>query len=279
MIRYQTEAPALRSLREGRLWLFDVDNTLIRDVEHPDAFPDALVFVRALLEGGRRVAALTNVGRLSSRQVHHTLTSAGFSLEPSSVFTAGSAAASYIRSRSPHARCFLISEGGATEDFIVAGLNVVNNPPIDYVAVGADRGLTFEKLNFAARMVAEGAQLICISGSKSYPGGYLGHEGLFMGEASIVAAIEHSTGRKAITVGKPMPEIFVECARSLGHAPQECVMVGDNPNSDVAGGRAAGMMTVLVDRGNDNIVEFDSRGLDRTPDLVVRTLDEVLQYL
>jgi len=266
-------------LRDKKLWVFDVDNTLIRDVDHPEVFPDALNLWNALIEKGYEVAILTNVGRLSSRQVNQAISKAGFSIPIERVFTAGAAAAAYIRNRVPEARCFVIGEGGAQEDFIARGLDVSNNPPIDFVAVGADRGMTFKELNFATKMVKQGAGLICISGSRDYPGIYLGDEDYFIGERSIVAAIEHATGVESVVVGKPLPDIIVETVSSLGHNVSDAVMVGDNPQSDIAGGNAAGMTTILVQRDSSNIVEFESGSLNTTPTFTVNSLDEVISMI
>lgn len=44
---------------------------------------------------------------------------------------------------------------------------------------------------------------------------------------------------------KPRPEIFEEARRAAGF-PEECFMIGDNPEADVEGGLAAGMTAVLV---------------------------------
>jgi HAD superfamily hydrolase (TIGR01450 family) len=267
------------NIREKNLWLFDVDNTLIRDVDHPDVFQDALRLWNALKVKGKTNAILTNVGRLSSRQIHDVLVSVGFHTELEKTFSAGAAAAAYVHNRSPGARCFVISEGGATEDFVSRGLNVTNNPPIEYVAVAADRGLTFAELNFATKMVREGAQLICISGSYEYGGVYLGLEDTYIGERSIVAAIEHATGATSVVVGKPLSEIFTETMTILGFAADDAVMVGDNPASDIAGGNAAGMTTILVNRDPENIVQFDSQGHDLKPDIAVDSLDEIIELL
>jgi HAD superfamily hydrolase (TIGR01450 family) len=266
------------NLAEKKLWLFDVDNTLIRDVEHPAPFPDAITLWRTLEKKKKTLGILTNVGRLSARQVYNSLSSAGFHCDISNIFTAGAAAAAYIHNRQPEARCFVIGEGGAQEDFIARGLDVTNNPPVDFVAVSADRGMTFQELNFAAKMVRGGARLICISGSHDYPGIYLGNEDIFIGERSIVAAIEHATGVEAVVVGKPLPEMVLESVRVLGFKIEESVIVGDNPSSDIAGGRAAGVTTVLV-RRPDNIVEFDSRDLDTNPDVTVASLEELTNLL
>lgn len=265
-------------LSAKKLWVFDVDNTLIRDVEHPIPFDDALSLWGHLVSSGRTVAVLTNVGRLSATTIHRVVSDAGFKLELSNTFSAGAAAAAYIYNRDRHSRCFVVSEGGATEDFISRGLQVVNNPPVDYVAIAADRGLTYQRLNFATKMVQEGAKLICISGSRSYPGIYLGVEDIYLGERSIAAAIQDATGAECIVVGKPLPEILVETVRILGFSVDEAVMVGDNPASDVAGGKAAGMTTILVQRP-DNIVKFDAGDLDQTPDLFVQSLEDIIPEL
>lgn len=46
---------------------------------------------------------------------------------------------------------------------------------------------------------------------------------------------------------KPRPEFFRHALERIG-SPDGCVMVGDNPASDIAGGQAVGMTTVLVHR-------------------------------
>ncbi len=267
------------NLSDKKLWIFDIDNTLIHDIEHPAPFDDALKLWNALKEKGYELAILTNVGRLSSRQVNQALSEAGFEIPVERVFTAGAAAAAYVHNRTPGARCFVIGEGGAQEDFVARGLDVTNNPPIDFVAVGADRGMTFEELNFATKMVKDGASLICISGSRDYLGIYLGSENTFIGERSIVAAIEHATGVETVVVGKPLPEIFVEAVKSLGHDISDAVMIGDNPKSDIAGGNAAGVTTILIRRDVDNIVDFESGDLDTTPTITVETLDEIISII
>ena len=196
-------------LKDKTLWLFDVDSTLIRDVEDPEPFQDAIKLWNALLDKGKTVAALTNTGRLSARQVHSIVSHAGFKLDLTKTFTAGAAAAAYVTNRMPGARCYVISEGGALEDFVARGLDVTNNPPVDFVAIAADRGMTYTQMNFATKMVKNGAHLICISSSKNYPGVYLGHEDMYIGERSITVAIEHATGVEAVIVAKPMPEIVI----------------------------------------------------------------------
>jgi putative hydrolase of the HAD superfamily len=76
-----------------------------------------------------------------------------------------------------------------------------------------------------------------------------------------------------IDIGKPDPGIFIQVCQELGVEPAECVMVGDNPERDVAGAIGAGMRSVWVDRG------FKGRNPKFRADLEVKNLLEVLPWL
>lgn len=52
----------------------------------------------------------------------------------------------------------------------------------------------------------------------------------------------------AIGAQKPDPRAFEALAHLLGVAPAECFFVGDHPDHDVAGARAAGMSAALISR-------------------------------
>lgn len=50
-------------------------------------------------------------------------------------------------------------------------------------------------------------------------------------------------------VRKPDPRAFAKCLGSLRARANQTVFVGDSPRNDIAGARACGMMTILVNRG------------------------------
>ena len=71
---------------------------------------------------------------------------------------------------------------------------------------------------------------------------------------------------------KPRKEIF-EYALELAGKPTTCYMIGDNPAADIAGGKAAGLSTVLVRRENSG-----NEGADWAKcgaDYVCRDLSEI----
>lgn len=54
---------------------------------------------------------------------------------------------------------------------------------------------------------------------------------------------------------KPDPGPFLLAAERLGVRPEECVFVGDKPFTDIVGGKAAGMKTILVKRRDWGVPE------------------------
>ena len=77
----------------------------------------------------------------------------------------------------------------------------------------------------------------------------------------------------ALDMRKPEPGIFEDICRRLEVAAARCVMVGDSPEHDVAGGRAAGMRTIWVEGG-----PWPS-GLPRDYDASVTRLSEVVHVV
>ena len=70
-----------------------------------------------------------------------------------------------------------------------------------------------------------------------------------------------------LPAGKPDPRAFTALCQRLGTAPASAVFVGDDPVTDVAGARGAGLRAVLLDRGQES----------RAPDGVtsIRSLTEL----
>ena len=65
------------------------------------------------------------------------------------------------------------------------------------------------------------------------------------GCGAIVQAVGVAAGTEPVIVGKPQPPLFLIALERLGLAPVEAAMVGDSVASDIRGGHAVGMPTVL----------------------------------
>ena len=74
-------------------------------------------------------------------------------------------------------------------------------------------------------------------------------EGLSLDVGPFVAALEYAAGTEAAIMGKPSPAFFHMALESLGLAPGEVVMVGDDIEADIGGAQDAGLRAIQVETG------------------------------
>jgi ribonucleotide monophosphatase NagD (HAD superfamily) len=94
-------------------------------------------------------------------------------------------------------------------------------------------------------------------------------DGPWPGTGAVLAAVEVAGGTEATVVGKPEPFIF-DHARELLAGCEHVAIVGDNLESDIAGGERAGLTTILVLTGA--AAEGDLETARVRPDLVLSDL-------
>jgi HAD superfamily hydrolase (TIGR01549 family) len=79
-------------------------------------------------------------------------------------------------------------------------------------------------------------------------------------------------------VRKPCPEMLLQVLEELGTPPEEAVMVGDRRDSDIAAGRAAGTVTVLLGGGRRGAAD-DGPDDGPEPDLTLGSIAELPEAL
>ena len=87
------------------------------------------------------------------------------------------------------------------------------------------------------------------------------------------AHFRFSVSAGEIGVAKPAPAIFLHACERLGLAPALVLHVGDDPQADVEGARAAGLRTAWINRSGAAWAHGES------PDLVVRDLAELADWI
>jgi HAD superfamily hydrolase (TIGR01549 family) len=80
-------------------------------------------------------------------------------------------------------------------------------------------------------------------------------------------------GAREHGAAKPDPGIFLAACERLGHAPGEVLHVGDDPELDVLGARAAGLRTAWINRRDETW-----RHAER-PDLEIQSLEQLADWL
>jgi HAD superfamily hydrolase (TIGR01450 family) len=115
---------------------------------------------------------------------------------------------------------------------------------IDVVVASCDRTFDYRKLNIAFKALQRGARFLATNADATAP---VASGELLPDAGAVIGALEGCSGRKLeMVVGKPSPLAAEVTLERLVRSAGECVMVGDNIESDILMGHRAGMTTVLV---------------------------------
>ncbi|MEU5693419.1 HAD hydrolase-like protein [Actinosynnema sp. NPDC020468] len=218
--------------------LLDLEGTLFAKGA---PLPGATDAVRALRELGCGLRFLTNIDSRSPAAVAEEVAGYGLEVRVAELFTPVSAAR----------QLFAGLEGASVHTLVSTALreefaHLPARGPVTHVLVGDCRDtLDYPALDAAFRALRAGAELVALQRGRYFRR----DDGDHVDTGAVVAGLEYAAGVSAKVLGKPSTDFFALAARSLGLAVSDCVVVGDDATTDVAGGLAAGAATVQVRTG------------------------------
>jgi phosphoglycolate/pyridoxal phosphate phosphatase family enzyme len=178
-------------------------------------------------------------------------------------------------------RCYVVGEEGIVEELRGVGiepiqsLNGIEPSTVDAVVVGLDRGISYDRLADASLCIRSGALLVATNPDRTLP--IQGRE--VPGAGTMVAAVEAASGVKARVIGKPQPEAVRMAADHIGLLAEECVVVGDRLDTDIAGGNRAGCTTCLVLTGVSTEADASQAEHPFRPDRIFPTIIDLARSL
>jgi glycerol 3-phosphatase-2 len=233
------------------------------------AVPGSVAAIARLRACGVRLLFMTNDPRGSRADYAARLIELGVPVDESEIVTSGSALASFVREREGvGTTAFVIGSPALKGELSQAGLELLAGEAgreAEIVAVGGHDAFNYDELRRATQAVRRGASLYAAGRDATFPM----PDGPWPGTGSVVAAVEVAGGKTAIAVGKPEPFLF-DIARSLLVGCRRVAVVGDNLAADIAGGKHAGLTTILVLTGTSQ--RDDVAGAELTPDIVLPDL-------
>ncbi len=269
--------------------LIDLDGVVWIGREPVPGSPEAL---RELLAAGTELVFVTNNPTHPPADYAERLGGMGVEVGPERIVTAGMVAARLAADAAGDGAAFVI--GAEPLKAMVAAelaarnphdarrshpnsavLDAANGAEAAVVVVSGHRGFDFAELLAAKRALDGGAALVATSRDPTMPM----PGGEWPGTGAILAAVETASGRRAEIAGKPERHLFELALERLDLDPRAAsggrvAMVGDRPSSDIAGGRNAGLATVLVLSGTTGAEE--AAGAEPAPDHVVADLAALL---
>ncbi|MFB6159596.1 MAG: HAD-IIA family hydrolase [Haloferacaceae archaeon] len=248
--------------------VIDVDGTVLRG---DDPVPGAREGVDRLARAGVRRLFFSNNPTKAPPAYRDRLVRAGFDVATEEVVTSGTTAVAYLNDHHPDADAFVVGEAGLRTQLSEAGVPVVDDPDAaEVVVVSIDREFTYDDLAEAMWALEGGTPFVGTDPDMVIPAA----DRDVPGSGAIVTAVAGVAGRDPeVVLGKPSRPARRLVRDRLGLPREECLVVGDRLDTDVALGARAGMRTALVLTGIAS--RADLADADVEPDHVLDSLAEV----
>jgi len=250
----------LALLARIRYLLADLDGVFYRG-DRP--LPGAADLVHWLDRQGIPYLFLTNNSTRTPEGYAEKLVRLGLPVRPEQVLTSALATRAYLEARFPRGTgLYFIGMKGLEEALLGDGYFRWDEERPACVVVGLDTHLTYEKLRRATLLIRSGAAFIGTNPDRTFPA----PEGIIPGCGAILAALEAATGVSPLVIGKPERWLLEEGMRRLGATPEHTAILGDRLDTDIAGGKRLGLVTLLVLTGVHGPADLEAA--DVQPDAV-----------
>jgi len=262
--------------------ILDMDGVLYRG-DQP--IPGAADLARHLKEAGLEVRYATNNSMFTRVEYVARLAEMSIAASPDEIVTSTASTIEHLRRHEPAVRSVLaVGAQGMIDELQAAGFAVRHaaepgDPTapalVDAVVVGLDPEIDASRLDAAADAIRAGARFIATNADARYPT----PTGFRPGAGAIVAALADATGVTPLVIGKPAPAMFVAILEGAGVTPAEAIVIGDNPESDVAGAHRSGIESILVLTGVADADAVDELNGELRPDHVAADLAAAWELL
>jgi len=193
------------------------------------------------------------------------------------IVTSGEATALWLHQQKPGFRYFAIGADGLHQSLQRYGQADAHKA--DYVVVGEGAGIDYESLSVAINLVSkQNAQLISTNPDNSVDAMRDGKHWILPGGGALVAPLVVATGVKPLTIGKPNALLYQMALERMNLSAQDCLMIGDRPDTDIQGAASIGMRTALVRTGRFLPNEKYPENL-YCPDIDVNSLVELAEKI
>lgn len=194
---------------------------------------------------------------------------------PEQIITSAQATSRWLAKVKPGFRYFAVGADGLHQALREVGIEDAESA--DFVVVGEGPGLDFNSLTTGINLIVKrGARLVATNPDINVDATIGGEHRLVPGGGALVAPFALASDVEPVIIGKPNPLLFEMAMEQLDCEPEQCLMIGDRPDTDIAGAAALGMQTALVRTGRFLPGTPWPDGLSR-PDWDVESLDELGQ--
>lgn len=232
----------MKDLDKIKCFLLDMDGTFYLGNELIDG---ALELLDILKKENKTFLFLTNNSSKSKKAYKDKLKKFGCEVFEDNIFTSGEATIIYLKKRKKDSKIFLLGTPSLEEEFESSGFKLIRdrNEKPDFLVLGFDKTLTYDKMCIACDFLRDGVEYIAthrdincpIEGKKYIPD-----------TGAMIKMFEASTGKLPLVIGKPYEHIIEAITEKYGLKKDELAVVGDRLYTDIKVGINSRITSILV---------------------------------
>jgi 4-nitrophenyl phosphatase len=214
------------------------------------------------------ILATNNSSRMPQEYVAK-LASMGVPVSPAEILVSGQATARFLAREYPRGTRVHVFGMPALKQAMIDEGFILADEDVQLVVASMDLDVNYEKLKRAALLIRRGARFIATNLDPTTPS----EEGLLPGTGAMIVALEAATGVKATPIGKPEPIMYQLAMDQMGACPETTAAIGDRADTDILGGKRAGLITICVLSGSSNRDEAEAFEADMIFDDIAHLLE------
>lgn len=225
-----------------RTWLIDLDGTMYKGNQNIEG---AREFIAYLQQAQAEYLFVTNnATRTRLQNAEHMLKLGFTNIHEDDFFTSAMAAAGYIARHFDQRRAAYLGEAGMEEALLANNFQICEQAA-DFLFVGLQKQADYLDYSHALNILLNGAKLVGTNSDRRLPNG----DQYLIGNGAIVEMLGYASEQTPLTIGKPNSSMMEEVLLHLGKAKSDCILLGDNLETDIAFGINHEMDTIFVSSG------------------------------
>ncbi|EMA54275.1 HAD-IIA family hydrolase [Halococcus thailandensis] len=248
--------------------IVDLDGTVYRG----DApIPGARRGIQALRNAAYDLCFFSNNPMQTPAEFADRLAEMDLTVRPDEIESAGTVTVDYLAAEHAADRLFLIGAPGLRTQLTDADLTLTDEPETaDVLVASYTRDFEYDDMTDGLRALDAGAAFVGTDPDVTIPTA----NGVIPGSGAIIRAIAGVAEREPdVIVGKPTDHALSAALATIDAAPENCLIVGDRLDTDIAMGARADIETVLVRTGTTDDDTLATS--DLTPDHVLDSLGDI----
>lgn len=261
-------------LKNIKCFLFDMDGTINLGDE---IIPGMEGFFDKLTATGRKYYLLTNNSSRSHEHYVQKMNRLGVPVTRNEVLISTDAFTNWMNKKKPGAKLFVLGTPQLLKIIEDAGFVLTNSleEGADYVVVGFDQTLTYDRLTIACRLIDKGVPYVATHPDVRCPiegGEFIPDTG------AMIELIKTATGKSPeVICGKPYVHMVDVALDKTGFKKEEIAMVGDRLATDIAFGLNNDILSIMVLTGEATMDDVENGNIK--PDIILPHAKEILNYL